>query len=82
MKQKEKQRSDVTGVLPGGRQQYQAYLLRVWSEPGSDGRCLRRFSLERIGSGHRQGFPNFDALVAYLEADCQQGNGIEINNML
>lgn len=78
----ESNRGNAPTKQPHGRQQYQAYLLRVWSEPGNDGRCLRRFSLERVGSGQRRGFPNFDALVAYLEADCQQGNSSETNNKL
>lgn len=70
----ESNRGNTPTTQPHGRQQYQAYLLRVWSEPGNDGRCIRRFSLERVGSGQRQGFANFDALVAYLESNCQQAD--------
>ncbi len=51
---------------------YLSYLLRLWQVRGSD-HWLWQASLEST-SGERQGFPNLDALVAYLEAQTRRGS--------
>lgn len=49
--------------------QYGAYLLRYWQvrsdRPGQPGTW--RFSLEEAGTDERRGFPDLEALVAFLE---------------
>lgn len=40
---------------------YRAYLLRCWNQAGQ-----WRYSLEKVGTSHRQGFASLSALVSYL----------------
>ena len=52
--------------VSGKRPDYQAYLLRLWREGEGDGAAVWRFSLEDSRTGAQRGFPDFDALIAFL----------------
>jgi hypothetical protein len=45
---------------------YKSYLLRLW-ESNENGKRLWRASLEKPGTGERQGFASLQALFAFLE---------------
>lgn len=51
---------------------YLAYLLRIW-QVNDAGKFAWRASLEDPHTGERQGFPNFDALIAFLWEQVSQG---------
>jgi hypothetical protein len=53
------------------RQNYLAYMLRLW-QAGED-RMAWRASLENAHTGTRQGFASLDALLAFLEERTDQG---------
>ncbi len=55
---------------------YCAYVLRCWREQVHDARLPAgwRFSLEEIEGGKRHGFGTFEALVAFLEAELEDGS--------
>jgi hypothetical protein len=50
---------------------YKTYILRLWEErsPQKDTVSTWRFSLENPDTQIRHGFPNFQALIAFLEAE-------------
>jgi hypothetical protein len=50
---------------------YKAYLLRFWEERSQQMALppLWRFSLQDPHTGHRHGFPNLEALVAFLRVE-------------
>ena len=49
----------------GNRLRYLAYLLRLWQVKDGD-QLVWRASLEDSHSGQRQGFPDVEALIAFL----------------
>ncbi len=55
---------------------YLAYLLRIW-QIKDDGQEIWHASLEDPHTGKRQGFPNLDALIAFLweQIGDRQGEG-------
>jgi hypothetical protein len=59
---------------------YRAFMLRMWSVERS-GQAVWRASLEDPHSGEMLGFPNIEALIAYLRdlvGNCQvEGDGIQ-----
>ena len=50
---------------------YKTYILRIWEErsPIKMGASTWRFSLENPETNIRHGFANFEALIAFLEAE-------------
>ena len=52
-------------------ERYLSYLLRLWQSE-SDGQQVWRASLEKPGSGERQGFASIQDLVEFLWAQANQ----------
>jgi hypothetical protein len=50
---------------------YKSFFLRIW-EVERDGESATVATLEDCQTGARQAFPNFVALLEFLETDCQQ----------
>ena len=53
------------------RSRYLSYLLRLW-QTTSQGQSQWQASLERPGTGERQGFASLQALFAFLEAQARK----------
>lgn len=53
------------------KMQYFSYLVRFWKTTGADGKAVWRASLERPGDPTRLGFPDMEALFAFLAAQCE-----------
>lgn len=61
--------------FPMAGQRRYVYLLCVWAESRRDpaGQPLWRFSLEEVRTGVRHGFGDWQALLAFLEKQIEDG---------
>jgi len=55
-----------------GQRRYISYLLRLW-QIESQGQLMWRASLEEARTGERRGFPDMEALIAYLREQTAAG---------
>jgi len=55
-----------------GQRRYISYLLRLW-QIESQGQLMWRVSLEEARTGERHGFPDLEALIAYLREETAAG---------
>ena len=57
---------------------YKTYILRIWEErtPVKASASTWRFSLENPETSIRHGFSDFQALIAYLEAEIQRDTAV------
>ena len=57
---------EIENRMAAERDQYQAYMLRLWQDQGEAGPQWRA-SLESPHTGERRGFASLEALFAFLE---------------
>ena len=64
-------------MIQGKPPRYRAYLLRFWEARSQypDRPTTWRLSLEDPETGQRHGFPDLEALVAFLEAEMEGDEG-------
>lgn len=55
-----------------GQRRYLSYLLRLW-QIESQGQLVWRASLQEARTGERRGFPDLEALIAYLREETAAG---------
>jgi len=55
-----------------GQRRYTSYLVRLW-QIESQGQLVWRASLEEARTGERRGFPDIEALFAYLREQTAAG---------
>ena len=64
-----------------GQPRHLSYLLRLW-QIESQGRLVWRASLQEARSGERRGFPDLEALIAYLREETAARTDQGTNNNL
>jgi hypothetical protein len=64
----------MDGRMSEGQRRYVSYLLRLW-QVASQGRLVWRASLEEARTGQRRGFPDLEALFAFLSEETAAGRG-------